>query len=72
MESPKLTIIGIKKSEDSQLKRTRKHLQQNHRKNFTNLKKETAINMQEAYRTANRLNQKIKFSCQIIIKTLNA
>jgi hypothetical protein len=30
------------------------------------------MNIEEAYRTPNRLNQKINFSCHIIIKTLNA
>ena len=30
------------------------------------------INVQEAYRTPNTLNQKKKSSCHIIIKTLNA
>jgi len=31
-----------------------------------------AINVQEAYRKPNRLDQKRKSSCHIIIKTLNA
>jgi hypothetical protein len=40
--------------------------------NFPNLKKEMAINVQEAYRTPNRLDQKRKSSHHIIIKTSNA
>jgi hypothetical protein len=39
---------------------------------FPNLKKETSINLQEAYRTPNRLEQKRKSSCHIIIKRVNA
>jgi hypothetical protein len=39
--------------------------------NLPNLKKEMAINMQEAYRTPNRLDQKRKSSHHIIIKALN-
>jgi hypothetical protein len=40
--------------------------------NFPNLKKEMPMNIQEAYRTSNRLNQKRNFSCHIITKTPNA
>jgi hypothetical protein len=39
--------------------------------NFFNLKKEMDINVQEAYRIPNRLDQKRKSSCYIIIKTLS-
>jgi hypothetical protein len=39
--------------------------------NFTNLKKDMLINIQEAYRTLNRLDQKRKFYHHTIIKTLN-
>ena len=39
--------------------------------NFPNLKKVIAINAQEASRTPNRLNQKRKSPCHIIIKTLS-
>ena len=38
---------------------------------FPNLKKEMAINVQEAFRTPNRL-QKRQSACDIIIKTLHA
>ena len=37
---------------------------------FPNLKKEMPINIQEAYRTPNRLDQKIKFPFHIINKTI--
>ena len=40
--------------------------------NFPNLKKEMPINIQEAYRTTNRLNQKRSSSHHIIVKTPNA
>ena len=40
--------------------------------NFPNLKKEMSMNIKEAYRTPNRLDQKRNSSCHIIIKTLNA
>ena len=40
--------------------------------NFLNLKKEMPMNIKEAYRTPNRLDQKRNSSCQIIIRTTNA
>jgi len=40
--------------------------------NFPNLKKEMPINIQEAYRTPNRLNQKRNSSLHVIVKTPNA
>jgi hypothetical protein len=40
--------------------------------NFPNLKKEMPMNIQETYRTPNRLDQKRISSCHIIIKTLNS
>jgi hypothetical protein len=48
-----------------------KHLQHIIEENFPNLKKKMAISVQEACRTANRLEQKRKSSCHIIIKLLN-
>ena len=39
--------------------------------NFPNLKKDMPIKVKETYRTPNRLEQKKKFPCHIIIKTLN-
>jgi hypothetical protein len=40
--------------------------------NFPNLKKEMSINVQEAYRTPNKLDQKRKSSHCIMVKTLNS
>jgi hypothetical protein len=40
--------------------------------NFPNLKKEMSMNIQEAYRTPNRLDQKRNTSRHIIIRTTNA
>ena len=40
--------------------------------NFPNLKKEMPMNIQEAYRTPNRLDQKRNSSRHIIIRTPNA
>jgi hypothetical protein len=40
--------------------------------NFPNLKKEMFMNIQEAYRTPNRLDQKRNVSCHKIITTTNA
>ena len=40
--------------------------------NFPNLKKEMPMNIPEADRTANRLDQKRNSSCHIIIKTPKA
>jgi hypothetical protein len=40
--------------------------------NFPNLKKEMPRNIQEAYRTKNRLDQKRNSSQHIIIRTTNA
>jgi hypothetical protein len=42
------------------------------KENFPNLKKEMPMNIQEAYRTPNRLNQKRNSSRHIIIRTTNA
>ena len=40
--------------------------------NFPNLKIEMLMNIQEAYRTSNMLDQKRNSSCHIIIRTTNA
>ena len=40
--------------------------------NLPNLKKEIPMNIQEAYRTPNRLDQKRNSSCHIIIQTPSA
>ena len=64
-----LRIIRIE--EDSQLKGPENIFNKIIEEKFPNLKKEMPINVQEAYRTPNRLDQKRKFSCHITIKTQN-
>jgi hypothetical protein len=72
MRRPNLRIIGIGESEDSQLKGPVNIFNKIIEENFPNLKKEMPINIQEAYRTPNRLDQKRNSSLHIIIKTPNA
>ena len=50
-----LRIIGIEESEDSQLKELVNIFNKIVEENFPNPKKEMPINLQEAYRTPNRL-----------------
>jgi hypothetical protein len=49
--------------------KTWKHVQQNHRRKLPQLKEVMVISVQEAYRKPNRLDQKRKSFCYIIIKT---
>jgi hypothetical protein len=72
MRRPNLRLIGIEESEDSQLKGPIKIFNKIIEENFSDLKKEMPMNIQEAYRTPNRLDQKRNSSCHIIIKTPNA
>jgi hypothetical protein len=58
MRRPNLLIIGIDKNEDFQLKGPVNILNKIIEENFPNLKKEKPMNIQEAYRTPNRLDQK--------------
>ena len=51
--------------------RASKYLQKIIEENFPDLKKEMPMNIQEAYKTPNRLDQKRNPSCHIIIKTPN-
>ena len=53
-----LRIIGVEESEDSQLKGPVNIFNKIIEENFPYLKKEMPINIQEAYRTPNRPNQK--------------
>jgi hypothetical protein len=64
-------MIGIEEGEDSQLKGPENINNKIIEENFPNLKKEMVISVQEAYRIPKRLGQKRKFSCHIIITTLN-
>ena len=72
MRRPNLRIIGVEESEDSQLKGQVNIFNKIIEENFPNLKKEMPMNIQEAYRTPNRLDQKRNSSCHIIIRTPNA
>jgi hypothetical protein len=64
--------ISIGESEDSQLKGVVNIFNKIMEENFPNLKKEMPMNIQEAYRTPNRvLDQKRNSSHHIIIKTPN-
>jgi len=72
MRRSNLRIIGIEESEDSQLKGPVNIFNKIIEENVPNLKKEMPINIQEAYRTPNRLDQKRNSSHHIIVKTPNA
>jgi hypothetical protein len=56
MRRPNLKIIDIEESEDSQLKGLLNIFYKIIEENFPNLKKEVLINIQEAYRSSNRLD----------------
>jgi hypothetical protein len=71
MRRPNLRIVGIEESEDSQIKEPVNIFNKIIEENFPNLKKEMPMNIQEAYKPLNRLDQKRNSSCQIIIKTAN-
>jgi hypothetical protein len=61
MRRPKLRIIGIEESEDPQLKGSLNIFNKIIEGNFPNLKKEMPMNIQEAYRSPNRLDPSKKF-----------
>jgi hypothetical protein len=58
MRRPNLQIIGVDENEDFQLKEPANIFNKIIEENFPNLKKVMPINIQEAYRTPNRLDQK--------------
>ena len=62
MRRPNLWIIGVDENEDFQLKGPANIFNKIIEENFPNLKKEMPMNIQEAYRTPNRLDQKRNFS----------
>jgi hypothetical protein len=72
MRRSNLRIIGIEESEDSQLKGPINIFNKTIEENVPNLKKEMPMNIQEAYRIPNNLDQKRNFSSHTIIKTPNA
>ena len=67
-----LWIIGIDDNEDFQLKGPLNIFNKIIEENFHSLKKEMPMNIQEGYRTPNRLDHKRNSSCHIIVKTPNA
>jgi hypothetical protein len=56
-----LQIIGVDENEDLQLKGPANIFNKIIEENFPNLKKEMPMNIQEAYRTSNRVDQTKKF-----------
>jgi hypothetical protein len=72
MRRPNLRIKGVAENEDFQLKGPANIFNKIIEENFPNLKKEMTINIQEAYRTPNRLDQKRNSSLNIIIRTTKA
>jgi hypothetical protein len=72
MGRPNLRIIGIEDNKDSQHTGPANIFNNIIEENFPNLKKEMPMNMQEAYRTPRRLDQKRNSSHHIIVKTPNA
>jgi chromosome segregation ATPase len=70
MKRPNLRIIGVDENEDYQLKGPVNTFNKIIEENFPNLKKEIPMNVQVAYRTPSRLDQKRNSSRNIIIKTL--
>ena len=70
MRRPNIRIIGIEERKDSQLKGQINIFNKIIEENFPNLKKEMPMNIQEAYRSPNRFDQK-RNSSHHIIKTPN-
>jgi hypothetical protein len=58
MRRPNLWIIEVDENEDFQIKGVANIFNKIIEENFPNLKKEMPMNIQEAYRTPNRMNQK--------------
>jgi predicted NUDIX family phosphoesterase len=72
MRRPNLPIIGVDENEDFQLKGPANTFNKFIEENFPNPKIEIPMNIQEAYRTPNRLDWKRDSSQHIIIITTNA
>jgi hypothetical protein len=72
MRRPNLRIIGEDEKEDFQLKGPANIFNKIIEENFPNLKKEMTMNIQEAYRTPNRLDQKRNSTRHIMIRPTNA
>jgi hypothetical protein len=67
-----LWIIGVDENEDFQLNGPANIFNKIIEENIANLKKEMPMNIQEAYRTPNQLDQKRNSSRHIINRTTNA
>ena len=72
MRRPNLQIIGVDENEDFQLKGPANIFNKIIEENFPYLKQEMPMNIQEAYRTPNRLDQKRNSSQHIIIRTTHS
>jgi hypothetical protein len=72
MRRPNLWIRGVEENEDFQLKGPANIFNKIIEENFPNLKKEMPMNIKEAYRTPNRLDEKRNSALHIIIRTTNA
>jgi hypothetical protein len=72
MRRSNLWMIGVDENEDFQLKWPANIFNKIIEENFPNPKKEMLMNIQEAYKTPNRLDQKRNSSQNIIIRTTNA
>jgi hypothetical protein len=72
MRRPNLQIIGVDEYEDFQVKGPANIFNKIIEENSPNLMKELPMNIQKAYRTLNRLDQKRNSSWHIIIRTTNA
>jgi hypothetical protein len=72
MRRPNLRIIGIDENEVFKLKGPVNIFNKIIEENFPNLKKDMPMNIQVAYRTPNRLDQKRNSSRHIIIRPTNA
>jgi hypothetical protein len=57
-ERPNVHIIGVNENEDFKIKGSANIFNKIIQENFRNLKKKMPMNIQEAYRTPNRLDQK--------------
>jgi hypothetical protein len=69
MKRQNLRLTGIEENEDYQPKGPVNIFNKIIEENFLNLKKEMPMNIKEAYKSPNTLDQKRLFSCHIIVKT---
>ena len=72
MRRPNLQIIGVDENEDFEHKRPTNIFNKIIEENFPNVKNDMPMNIQEDYRTPNRLDQKRNSFQGMIIRTINA